>query len=792
MATSFNSRLSTAPEEGCKAPCVTVSLTNITLSGEQTIGVTAVVSGDRVLVAGQTDTTENGIYVCDSGAWARAKDWNTAEDVAPGMLIPVSATEELYQTKPFTDAYNPGVTAVTFGVGILSARNVETQLGSEAVSRLFTLTTTSYTPGANNLEVDHNGQRLNLTTDYTEPSASTVLIDASRTINANDVFTFRTNTTVSNSVTVTTAITHTRGGVGHNLATYLDGHVMEFDTMAAAVASTMLYEGAVVKVADRANSTWDAVLSSGVTENGYNVVQCTGVATISLVLRHDRILNVKAFGALGDDDQTLYPTSYLTDIGDTLNTITQQTFDGLVINHVITYLKSLGGGSIYLPSGSYRTYAYLLPIDFDCFIFGDSEAETIIKNCDASPTNVHSYGIFNCGGDSLVKVGFQRLTLDGNADTRTEPTAEFRSYTLSFYKKVRANLSNITSRNSPIDCLLSAYDSSTGESSLSASDCIFDHSFRNTVSLVHGDNQIFTNCTISGGGTVHSGTNPRYCLDVEPNLSTRSLKGVQFSNCHLYNAVNAIIGCVWSEITLTNCVIDAYGSAVPGYPWAFIFSQCQALLTGCRINGKEGELRTLSTNFGTDVAGSYRETQYLKIVGSVFYGCGFQGVGKRSILKDVTFMNSLYPVIYESSGTGRHEVTVENVTLINVLDGVNAGAGALSSFTIKNDTEGPVNINGLTIMIDPASLPTSPSFATGTAYGISLSTAGLVTSYIKVSNVHIEGYYQKYPNATSQALNASNFRDWGAPNTAPANTAGQTTTPGALYYANCTMYGNSP
>jgi hypothetical protein len=221
MATSFNSRLSTAPEEGCKAPCVTVSLTSITLSGEQTIGVTAVVSGDRVLVAGQTDTTENGIYNCDSGAWTRAKDWNTAEDVIGGMLIPVSATEELYQLKPFTGAYNPGVTAITFGVGILSARSVETQTGSQAVARLFTLVSVSYTPGANNLEVDQNGQRLNIGIDYTEPSSGTVLIDASRTINDDDIFTFRTNTTVSNSVTTTSAITHIENSTTYNLATYL-------------------------------------------------------------------------------------------------------------------------------------------------------------------------------------------------------------------------------------------------------------------------------------------------------------------------------------------------------------------------------------------------------------------------------------------------------------------------------------------------------------------------------------------------------------------------------------------
>lgn len=221
MATSFNSRLSTAPEEGCKAPCVTVSLTNITLSGEQTIGVTAVVTGDRVLVAGQTDSAENGIWVCNSGVWTRAKDWNTAEDVAPGMLIPVSATGEIYQVASFSGEYNPGVTELTLTSINSLTRGVEVQYGSDATAGLFTLTGVTYTPGAKNLEVDHNGQRLNLTIDYTEESTTTVQIVPARVINDDDIFTFRTKTSVSNSITTTDGITHTDDGTVYNLATYL-------------------------------------------------------------------------------------------------------------------------------------------------------------------------------------------------------------------------------------------------------------------------------------------------------------------------------------------------------------------------------------------------------------------------------------------------------------------------------------------------------------------------------------------------------------------------------------------
>lgn len=63
-----------------KAPVRVVATTNVTLSGIQTIDGVAVVAGDRVLAAGQTSGSANGIYVVAAGAWARADDMNTAAE----------------------------------------------------------------------------------------------------------------------------------------------------------------------------------------------------------------------------------------------------------------------------------------------------------------------------------------------------------------------------------------------------------------------------------------------------------------------------------------------------------------------------------------------------------------------------------------------------------------------------------------------------------------------------------------------------------------------------------------
>ena len=121
MATSYTNRLGTSPEEGVKSPCVVATTANITLSGAQTIDSVSVVAGDRVLVKDQTDGTEDGIYDAAAGAWTRATDWNAAEDVISGILIPISSNGALYQgtwSGTFTvDTTEPTFTASNlFGV----------------------------------------------------------------------------------------------------------------------------------------------------------------------------------------------------------------------------------------------------------------------------------------------------------------------------------------------------------------------------------------------------------------------------------------------------------------------------------------------------------------------------------------------------------------------------------------------------------------------------------------------------------------------------------------------------
>lgn len=134
MTSSFNSRLGTSPEEGIKAPVSAATTGDITLSGEQTVDSIALVDSDRCLVMNQTDDTENGIYDVSAGAWTRSKDFSSAQDVVNGVLIlDTNGVGSLYRAN-FSGAYDPGTTAMTIAVMVVSGSETGVRNGSGAPS----------------------------------------------------------------------------------------------------------------------------------------------------------------------------------------------------------------------------------------------------------------------------------------------------------------------------------------------------------------------------------------------------------------------------------------------------------------------------------------------------------------------------------------------------------------------------------------------------------------------------------------------------------------------------------
>ena len=100
-----------------KAPCKLATTANITLSGTQSIDGATASAGDRILVKDQTDDTENGIYIADTGTWERAPDFDGANDVVTGTMVKVSNGtvngRYLYVTNT-ANPITPGTTSITF------------------------------------------------------------------------------------------------------------------------------------------------------------------------------------------------------------------------------------------------------------------------------------------------------------------------------------------------------------------------------------------------------------------------------------------------------------------------------------------------------------------------------------------------------------------------------------------------------------------------------------------------------------------------------------------------------
>jgi len=98
-----------------KAPVKAVSAANHDLTGEQTVGGVACVTGDRVLLKDQTAGAENGIWCVNTSTWSRALDFNGNRDAVQGTLVIQADTSPgpMYQLTT-AGTITIGTTALTF------------------------------------------------------------------------------------------------------------------------------------------------------------------------------------------------------------------------------------------------------------------------------------------------------------------------------------------------------------------------------------------------------------------------------------------------------------------------------------------------------------------------------------------------------------------------------------------------------------------------------------------------------------------------------------------------------
>jgi len=111
-----------------KQAVLVMSLSDLTLSGEQTVNSVVLITGDRILVNGQTDQTENGVYLVDSGAWTRTTDGDSGAELVSAAFLIGSGDDTNPNTQWVCGNPSPitiGVTNIFFnqlgGVGSYSA-----------------------------------------------------------------------------------------------------------------------------------------------------------------------------------------------------------------------------------------------------------------------------------------------------------------------------------------------------------------------------------------------------------------------------------------------------------------------------------------------------------------------------------------------------------------------------------------------------------------------------------------------------------------------------------------------
>ena len=137
---------------------------NISLSGTQTIDGIAVIAGDRVLVRAQSTQSANGIYIVAAGAWTRALDADTYNELISAFVF-IEQGSTLADTGWVCSADPGGTlgsTAIVWsqfsGAGSYSAGTGLTLSGSQFSITNTAVSAASYGSASNTLSITVNAQ----------------------------------------------------------------------------------------------------------------------------------------------------------------------------------------------------------------------------------------------------------------------------------------------------------------------------------------------------------------------------------------------------------------------------------------------------------------------------------------------------------------------------------------------------------------------------------------------------------------------------------------------------------
>jgi len=163
-----------------KAACKVGTLTNITLSGLQTIDGYSVLAGNRVLIKNQTATADNGIYVASASAWTRAVDMDVWAEVPGAYTVVLNGSQaNTAWVSTSADTGTIGVTPITF-VQFSGVFTYYAGTGLTLASNTFSITNTGVTAATYGTASKTTTLSINAQGQITSASAQDIAIAASQ------------------------------------------------------------------------------------------------------------------------------------------------------------------------------------------------------------------------------------------------------------------------------------------------------------------------------------------------------------------------------------------------------------------------------------------------------------------------------------------------------------------------------------------------------------------------------------------------------------------------------------
>ncbi len=324
------------------------TVSNITLSGTQTVDGVALIANDRVLVKNQTTQSQNGIYIVAAGAWTRATDVDTTAEVVTATVLVrlgtinkdtqwtcTNSNEPVIGTDAITFGQISGAGTYTNGTGISLTGNVFALDLTYADARYLTITAaaSTYIPFTGNPnDIDFNGHSIRAQQIYAGTTAIGMITGTAG-------LTFLNNTDNASRVVVSIATSNISANI---VMPTLDGTIALLN--GGQTFTNAIWHGTAIADTYISSSTnWNTAYSDRNKWDGgaTGLVAVTARASLGLVIGTDVLAPNGSAASL-----TGFPTFNQNTTGSAATLTTARTINGVSFNGSANITVTAASGTL--------------------------------------------------------------------------------------------------------------------------------------------------------------------------------------------------------------------------------------------------------------------------------------------------------------------------------------------------------------------------------------------------------------------------------------------------------------